>query len=76
VLVASVNDPAVRALLDGSNCGVISTLREDGLIESAVVWDRLEDGELAVNSAVGRAWPANLQRDPRVTLLVYDQGNP
>jgi PPOX class probable F420-dependent enzyme len=76
VLVASVNDPAVRALLDGSNCGVISTLREDGSIESAVVWVSLEDGELAVNSAVGRAWPTNLQRDPRVTLLVYDQGNP
>ena len=76
MLVASVNDAAVSALLDGSNCGVISTLREDGSIESAVVWISLEGSELAVNSAVGRAWPTNLERDPRVTLLVYDQANP
>jgi hypothetical protein len=34
------------------------------------------DGSLAVNSAVGRTWPSNLQRDPRVTVLIYDQANP
>jgi PPOX class probable F420-dependent enzyme len=76
VPVATLSDPAVSALLDGSNCAVISTLRQDGSIESAVVWVSLEDGELAVNSAVGRAWPTNLDRDPRVSLLVYPAGNP
>jgi len=29
-----------------------------------------------VNSAVGRAWPTNLERDPRVTVVVYDEQNP
>jgi PPOX class probable F420-dependent enzyme len=51
-------------------------LREDGSVHNAVVWVNVEDGKAAVNSAVGRAWPANLERDPRVTLLVYDQQNP
>jgi PPOX class probable F420-dependent enzyme len=63
-------------LLSGKNHAVISTLREDGSVHNAVVWVNVEDGKAAVNSAVGRAWPANLERDPRVTLLVYDQQNP
>ena len=74
--MASLTDEAVRALLTASHCAVISTLNEDGTILDAVVWVSLEDGELAVNSADGRTWPANLDRDPRVTVLVYDQGNP
>ena len=74
--MASLTDETVRALLTASHCAVISTLNEDGTILDAVVWVSLEDGELAVNSAAGRTWPANLDRDPRVTVLVYDQGNP
>lgn len=63
-------------LLSGKNHAVISTLREDGSIHSAVVWVNVEDGKAAVNSAVGRVWPTNLERDPRTTVLVYDQENP
>jgi hypothetical protein len=33
-------------------------------------------GKLGLNSAVGRAWPSNVERDPRVTVAVYDQSNP
>ena len=51
-------------------------LNQDGSVHSTVVWVGLENGELAVNSAVGRTWPANLQRDPRVTLVVYPGDNP
>lgn len=63
-------------LLSGKNHAVISTLREDGSIHSAVVWVNVEDGKAAVNSAVGRVWPTNLERDPRTTVLVYGQENP
>ncbi|MCA1689756.1 MAG: PPOX class F420-dependent oxidoreductase, partial [Actinobacteria bacterium] len=45
-------------------------------ILSTVVWLGVEDGAVAVNSAVGRVWPANLERDPRVTVLVFDASNP
>ena len=31
---------------------------------------------MAINSAIGRVWPTNLQRDPRVTILVYEANNP
>ncbi len=74
--MASLNDPAIQALLGAPHCAVISTLNADGSILSTVAWISLEDGELAVNSAEGRAWPTNLERDPQITALVYPDGDP
>jgi PPOX class probable F420-dependent enzyme len=74
--MATLNDDAVKGLLEAPHHAVISTLNEDGSILSTVAWISLENGELAVNSAEGRQWPSNLDRDPRVTALVYDAGNP
>jgi PPOX class probable F420-dependent enzyme len=74
--MASLNDDGVRALLGAPNCAVISTTNADGSIHSTVVWISLEGGELAVNSAEGRRWPTNLERDPRITAVVYRDGNP
>jgi PPOX class probable F420-dependent enzyme len=74
--MASLQDDAVRALLEAPHHAVISTLNDDGSILSAVAWISLEDGQLAVNSAEGRQWPGNLERDPHVTALVYPSDNP
>jgi PPOX class probable F420-dependent enzyme len=74
--MATLNDDGVKALLTAPNCAVISTHNADGSILSTVVWISLEDGELAVNSAEGRRWPTNLERDPHITALVYPDGNP
>jgi PPOX class probable F420-dependent enzyme len=74
--MASLNDDAVQTLLGAPHCAVISTKNDDGSILSTVAWISLEDGELAVNSAEGRQWPANLDRDPHVTALVYPADNP
>ena len=74
--MASLNDDAVKALFEASNYAVISTKNPDGSILSAVVWIGLEDGVLAVNSAEGRHWPTNLDREGTVTVLVYPPDNP
>ncbi len=74
--MASLTDPGVAALLDKPNHAVVSTLNEDGSVHSTVVWVDVQDGRLAVNSAVGRTWPDNLERDPRITVVVYDEDNP
>jgi PPOX class probable F420-dependent enzyme len=74
--MASLEDPGVRDLLEKPNHAVISTLDPGGSVHSAIVWLSLEDGAVAVNSALGRRWPANLQRDPRATVLVWDLENP
>ncbi len=74
--MTSIDDPGVRALLAKPNHAVVSTLNEDGSVHSTVVWVDVQNGRLAVNSAVGRAWPGNLERDPQLTVLVYDEDNP
>jgi PPOX class probable F420-dependent enzyme len=74
--MASLNDSEVQKLLTEPNHAVVSTLNPDGTILNTVAWISAEDGTVAVNSARGRRWPANLERDPRVTVLVYEQGNP
>ncbi len=74
--MASLDDPEVARLLREPNHAIVSTLNPDGSILSTVVWVNTDGGKVAVNSAKGRRWPANLERDPHVTLLVYEQGDP
>jgi PPOX class probable F420-dependent enzyme len=66
-----------RDLVAGKNFAHLSVPRRDGSIQSAVVWiDVTGDGNLVVNSAEGRGWPANLRRAGRATVSVHDQENP
>ncbi len=74
--MASITDPEVRELLEKPNYAVVSTHNEDDSILSTITWVDTEDGNVAINSALGRKWPTNLQRDPRVTLLIQEAGNP
>ena len=74
--MSNLNDQPVQELLEQPNYAVVSTLNEDGSIHSTIVWVSAEDGAVAVNSAKGRKWPTNLERDPHVNVLVYEAGNP
>ena len=74
--MTDIHDPNVQRLLDAPNVAVISTHNPDDSILSAVVWQSVENGHVAINSARGRQWPANLERDPHITLLVIDPDNP
>jgi PPOX class probable F420-dependent enzyme len=74
--MSSITDSGVQELLSNPNHAVITTVNEDGSMLSTVVWIDYVDGTLAVNSAVGRQWPTNIDRDPRVTVVVIDQSNP
>jgi PPOX class probable F420-dependent enzyme len=74
--MAQITDPAVSELLAKPNHAVLSTLNADGSIHSATIWLDVEDGKLALNSARGRAWPTNLERDSTATLLLLNEENP
>ncbi len=74
--MATLTDPEVQKLLSEPNHAVISTLNQDGSVHSAVAWISAEGESVAVNSARGRKWPTNLERDPRVNIVVYEQDNP
>jgi PPOX class probable F420-dependent enzyme len=62
--------------LDGPNYGVVTTLRPDGSPHTTVVWVDVDgDGIPSFNTARGRVKPANLEGDPRVSLLVVAEGD-
>src|SRR5919109_2361535 len=74
--MAQLTDLGPQELLQKPNYAVVSTVNKNGSIHNTVIWISAEDGSVAVNSAVGRLWPTNLERDPRVTVLVEETGNP
>jgi PPOX class probable F420-dependent enzyme len=63
----------VRAFLDDIHFATIATLDPDGMPRQAVIWYTLQEDRLIINSAVGRRWPANLVRDPRIAIAVTDR---
>ena len=64
---------AIRAFLaSGLHFATIATVDPDGGPRQAVIWFTLDGDDLIINSAVGRRWPANLVRDPRISLAVAD----
>jgi PPOX class probable F420-dependent enzyme len=63
-------------LLRGRNFAHVGTLRADGSVQVSPTWVDVQDGQVALNTAEGRAWPRNLERDPRITLEVQNFENP
>jgi PPOX class probable F420-dependent enzyme len=65
----------VRAFLDDLRFATISTIDPDGAPRPAVVWYTVDGDEIVINSAVGRRWPSNLVRDPRIAFSVVDSAD-
>ena len=62
----------VRTFLDDERYATISTIDPDGTPRQAVIWYTLDGDEFVINSRVGRRWPSNLLRDPRIAFSVID----
>jgi PPOX class probable F420-dependent enzyme len=68
---------AVRAFLEQPHFATLATAGEDGAPHQAIIWYRLDpDGRVLVNSREGRRWPADLRRDPRLSLAVFLGADP
>jgi PPOX class probable F420-dependent enzyme len=63
-------------LLKAKNFCQVATLRTDGSVHLVPVWIDAQEGRAVLNTAEGRVWPRNLERDPRVTLSVQNMENP
>lgn len=63
-------------LLKAKNFCQVATLRGDGSVHVAPAWIDVQDGKPVLNTAEGRVWPRNLERDPRITLTVQNMENP
>lgn len=69
-------DGRAEELLKAKNFCHVASFRADGTIHGVPVWIDVQNGLATLNTAEGRAWPRNLERDPRVTLTVQDSENP
>ena len=67
---------AERTFLEQPFVGVVTTIAPDGSPQSTVVWVDVDDDGVSFNTAYGRVKPRNLARDPRLSLVVVDPGDP
>jgi PPOX class probable F420-dependent enzyme len=67
---------AEREFLENPFVGIVTTLQRDGTPQSTVVWVDVDAEGVSVNTAHGRVKPRNLARDPRLSLVVVDPGDP
>ena len=64
-----------RRFLDAPHFAVLGTTNASGSPHLTVMWYVLDGDVIMFNTVVGRAKTTNLDRDPRVSLLVYDEAS-
>src|SRR5688572_1232136 len=64
-----------RDLFEKKAFGSFTTLMADGSPQTTPVWVDYRDGDVWVNSALGRQKDKNVRRDPRVALAIIDPDN-
>jgi PPOX class probable F420-dependent enzyme len=67
---------AQKAVLDQKHYGVVTDLNADGSPHSTVIWVDHDGRNLLFNTGYGRLKTRNVERDPRVSVLVFDPANP
>jgi PPOX class probable F420-dependent enzyme len=74
--MAALKEEQKRFVAENPYVGVLTELREDGSPHSTVVWVDVEDGKVVFNTALGRAKPRHLEKNPRASVLVLDPNDP
>ena len=69
-------DPRVLELARGQNFGALTTLLPDGHPQTQVMWVDADEQHLLVNTEVHRQKFRNVERDPRVTVTIWDMEDP
>ena len=64
-----------RQLIEEPNFGFLATVMADGSPQVSPVWVDVSDGEVLVNTAVGRVKDRNMRREPRVAISVANREN-
>ena len=66
----------LRELLDRRAFLVLGTVNPDGGPQSSVIWAKYDSGDVVFSTIRGRRKTRNMERDPRVSVCVYDPANP
>jgi PPOX class probable F420-dependent enzyme len=73
--VVKLTEQQVR-ILNGKNFATVATVMPDGSPEATLVWIETDGTYIYFNTAMHRLKARNLQRDPRVAIVVYDCSEP
>ncbi len=65
-----------RQLFEDTNLVTVASLGKDGTPRSTAIWVDIDGDEILLNGATSRKWLANLRRNPKVALNVFDSKNP
>lgn len=69
-------EPKVKEFATGKNFAALTTLFQDGTPQTQVMWVDADDDHILINTEVERQKFRNVERDPRVTVLVWNKENP
>jgi PPOX class probable F420-dependent enzyme len=72
----NLNDPRIRKLFEDKNFAFLGTIMKDGSPQVTPTWADIENGNILINTAIGRIKQKNISRDPRVSLAIADRNNP
>jgi PPOX class probable F420-dependent enzyme len=65
-----------RELADGVNFATVSTVQPDGGPQATIVWVKRDGEDLLFSTIRGRRKTANLEADPRISVLITDAASP
>ena len=69
-------EEGVRQLAKERNFAVLTTLLPDSQPMSHVMWIECDDEHVVINTETHRQKVKNIRRDPRVTVTIWDAGDP
>jgi PPOX class probable F420-dependent enzyme len=68
--------PSVLELARGQNFAALTTLLPSGHPQTQMMWVDANDQHLLINTEVHRQKFRNVERDPRVTVMIWDKEDP
>jgi PPOX class probable F420-dependent enzyme len=72
----NLDQDVVTLAREGRSFATITTLAPDGTPMTQPMWIDTDGQHLLLNTEVHRQKFRNIERDPRVTVLIVEQGNP
>ncbi len=69
-------DPDVQALASSVSYAAFTTILPDGRGQTQMMWVDCDSDHILINTEVHRQKFRNLQRDPQVTIMLWEGSNP
>ena len=74
--MAAALDPRVRKLAQAPNFATLSVILRSGQPMTHVMWVDADEDHVLINTEVHRAKFRAVERDPRVTVTIWQRGDP